>query len=177
MVNNPLFIGVTGPAPQPAAMQLNSTPRVNFDLMQRYIGKKVKLVCQVRAWPRCPFCIPPECQIRPAAAPLQLEKVDANRAVVKTADGGTVYVTMKQAPTFETQFVEFDGIVESPTTLTETYRTPFGNSFGEHSALLLCFTLSAWQNLPADAWLAHADMNNYNELCRISVIDFPEVFV
>ena len=53
---------------------------------------------------------------------------------------------MKQAPTFETQFVEFDGIVESPTTLTETERTPFGNIFGEHSALLLCYTLSAWQS-------------------------------
>lgn len=53
-----------------------------------------------------------------------------NRAHVVTSDGGRVTVALKTA-TFDSSFVEFEGIVDAPNQLREEARCEFGSSFGE----------------------------------------------
>ena len=53
-----------------------------------------------------------------------------NRAHVVTSDGGRVIVALKTA-TFDSSFVEFEGIVDAPNQLREEARCEFGSSFGE----------------------------------------------
>ena len=98
------------PEPQTSRSQLamdvsEPTPRVNFELMQRHMHKKVLLVGQI-------------------------EGIDNNVARVRAADGGTVQVMTKPGGIFNTQFVQFEGIVESPTQLAEVDHTSFGDSLG-----------------------------------------------
>ena len=81
------------------------TPRVNFDLMQKHMHKKVLLVGQI-------------------------EGIENNVARVRAADGGTVQVMTKPGGVFNTQFVQFEGIVESPTQLHELDHTSFGDTLG-----------------------------------------------
>ena len=84
-----------------------ATPRVNFELMQRHMHRKVLLVGQIEA-------------------------IDNNVARVRAADGGTVHVMTKPGGVFDTQFVQFEGIVESPTQLTEVDHTSFGSNLGNN---------------------------------------------
>jgi len=80
-------------------------PRVNFELMQNYIGKRVKLVGKV-------------------------EGVQGNVLRVKAADEGVVEVLLKGAAPADA-YVEIDGTVESPNTLREEAITGFGSNFGK----------------------------------------------
>ncbi len=82
------------------------TPRVNFELMQRHLHKKVLLVGQI-------------------------EGIENNVARLRAADGGTVQVMTKPGGQFNTQFVQFEGIVESPTQLHELDHSSFGDSLGK----------------------------------------------
>ncbi len=63
---------------------------------------------------------------------LQLDSLEPqmNRAHVVTSDGGRVIVALKTA-TFDSSFVEFEGIVDAPNQLREEARCEFGSSFGE----------------------------------------------
>ena len=81
------------------------TPRVNFELMQRHMHKKVLLVGQI-------------------------EGIESNVARVRAADGGTVQVMIKPGGVFDSAFVQFEGIVESPTQLSEVDHTGFGSDLG-----------------------------------------------
>ena len=85
-----------------------ATPRVNFELMQRHMHRKVLLVGQI-------------------------EGIENNVARVRAADGGTVQVMTKPGGVFDTQFVQFEGIVESPTQLTEVDHTSFGSTLGNNA--------------------------------------------
>jgi hypothetical protein len=83
------------------------TPRVNASQMGRFVGKRVKLVGQVAG-------------------------VNGSSLTLKAADEAMVEVQLKgTAPT--DQFVEFEGMVESPTVLREESQTSFGGNFGERS--------------------------------------------
>ena len=84
-----------------------ATPRVNFELMQRHMHRKVLLVGQI-------------------------EGIENNVARVRAADGGTVQVMTKPGGVFDSQFVQFEGIVESPTQLTEVDHTSFGSTLGNY---------------------------------------------
>ena len=84
-----------------------ATPRVNFELMQRHMHRKVLLVGQI-------------------------EGIENNVARVRAADGGTVQVMTKPGGVFDTQFVQFEGIVESPTQLSEVDHTSFGVNLGNN---------------------------------------------
>ena len=58
--------------------------------------------------------------------------VEGDKARVRAADGGMVYVELKDNNTiFDTPYVEFTGTVVSPSTIREEARTKFGASFGE----------------------------------------------
>ena len=63
---------------------------------------------------------------------LQLDSLEPqqNRAHVVTSDGGRVTVALKTA-TFDSSYVEFEGIVDAPNQLREEARCEFGSSFGE----------------------------------------------
>lgn len=97
--------------PLPLKMDVSeATPRVNFELMQRHMHRKVLLVGQI-------------------------EGIENNVARVRAADGGTVQVMTKPGGVFNTPFVQFEGIVESPTQLTEVDHTSFGDSLGNDDLL------------------------------------------
>lgn len=101
------------------------TPRVNFELMQRHMHKKVLLVGQI-------------------------EGIENNVARVRAADGGTVQVMTKPGGVFDTQFVQFEGIVESPTQLAEVDHTSFGGSLGDgpfHDELC-CIAMLSFHSAP-----------------------------
>lgn len=83
-----------------------AAPRVNFEQLQRFIGKRVRLMGQI-------------------------ERVEGNAAYVKAADGGVVTVVLKSSNSIgETPYVEIDGVVDSPTTVRELDHSNFGSSFG-----------------------------------------------
>ena len=84
------------------------TPRVNFDLMQRHMHKKVLLVGQI-------------------------ESRDNNVARLRAADGGIVQVMVQPGVMFESKFIQFEGIVESPTQLSALNHTNFGDNLGENA--------------------------------------------
>lgn len=87
-------------------------PRVNFELMGNYIGKRVKLVGKV-------------------------EGVQGGILRVKAADEGMVEVLLKGAVPADA-YVEVDGIVESPNTIREESIAGFGNSFGKKLYIAIC---------------------------------------
>ncbi|KAK9814149.1 hypothetical protein WJX72_001287 [[Myrmecia] bisecta] len=100
-------------------------PRVNFELLQRYIGKKVRLVGKVMG-------------------------LDGDLLTVKAADQGLVYVKVLPGAGHASEYVEIDGIVESPNTVQEQQHVEFGSNF---------------------------DLNSYNELCKLAHFDYPALFL
>lgn len=82
------------------------TPRVNYELMQRYVGRKVRLVCKV-------------------------EEFSGDTIKGTTCDGQTVFIRPKQGSNYDTAFVEIEGVVENGTTVQEEAYTTFGDSFGK----------------------------------------------
>jgi len=89
-------------------------PRVNFSLMEKYMGQHVLLVCK-------------------------LESLDPhqNRAHVLTSDGGKVIVALKTAAC-DTTYMEFEGIVDAPNQLREEARCEFGGNFDMATYDKLC---------------------------------------
>jgi Replication factor A protein 3 len=85
----------------------NPAPRVNFQLMNNYVGKRVTLVGKV-----------------------ENGAVENGILKVKTADEGMVDVLVTSMVP-QDMFVEIDGIVESANTIRENSITGFGNSFGK----------------------------------------------
>ena len=85
------------------------TPRVNYEIMQRYVGRKVRMVCKVEEW-------------------------SGDTLKASTCDGQTIFIKPKQGSQYDTAFVEIDGIVENNTTLQEESYTTFGDSFGTFSS-------------------------------------------
>ncbi|KAK9844656.1 hypothetical protein WJX74_005199 [Apatococcus lobatus] len=83
---------------------MDIAPRVNFELLQRYIERRVRLVGQ-------------------------LENLQGNVLKLKTSDNGTVNVLIKPGAGFDSPFIEVEGIVESPNTIRELDHTNFGSSF------------------------------------------------
>ena len=81
---------------------------------------------------------------RPARCPFhernarvgQVDSVEGRKAKVKAADGGHVYVELAGPPAFNTPFVEFQGVVTSPTSIREESRRDFGSNFGEISHII-----------------------------------------
>ena len=81
------------------------SPRVNGELMARFIGKKVLLVGKT-------------------------ESTDGATMTVRTPDDKTVVVQLAPgAPAPTTTFVEFEGMVDAEDRLTETSHVDFGNEF------------------------------------------------
>lgn len=97
------------------------TPRVNFDLMQRHMHKKVLLVGQI-------------------------ESRDNNVARLRAADGGIVQVMVQPGVMFDTKFIEFEGVVESPTQLSALNHSSFGDNLGMVSCVALSTSKSATPN-------------------------------
>ncbi|KAK9840780.1 hypothetical protein WJX81_004322 [Elliptochloris bilobata] len=79
-------------------------PRVNFSLLERFVGQRVCLVGRV-------------------------EDTASNFATVLAADGGKVKVKLSRPADFDSSFVEFIGTVDAPNQITEIDRTSFGNTF------------------------------------------------
>lgn len=79
----------------------NPTPRVNYELLQQHIGKRVKLVCKI-------------------------DRTEDNKLVVKAADGGTVFIIPSGKSNFDGQVIEVEGVVESPNSLREMEVCSFG---------------------------------------------------
>jgi len=81
------------------------SPRVNGELMSRFIGKKVLLVGRT-------------------------ESIDGASATVRTPDDKTVTVHLAPgSPAPATAFVEFEGIVDAADQLKETTHVDFGDDF------------------------------------------------
>lgn len=94
---------------------------------------------------------------------LQIESVEGNRANVLTADGGRVMVALKQAAV-DTQYVEFEGVVEAPNQLKETDRAYFGSNFGEG----LCWLMPELsQAACSDGCMLKFLKLNFATLCRV----------
>jgi hypothetical protein len=70
------------------------------------------------------------CHLSRPTTRVQIESASGMEARVKTADGGTVTVALAKPPAFQSDYVEFEGIVNTPTTFTEIDRATFGNKFG-----------------------------------------------
>eukprot|EP00894_Picocystis_sp_ML_P002822 jgi/Pico_ML_1/53339/g3903.t1 len=100
-------------------------PRVNFEYLPRFVGKKVRLVGQC-------------------------EGFDGGVAKVKAADGGIVLVKTKAGAPYETSFVEVEGLVDGPTSMTEAEHTPFGENF---------------------------DLEVYNEVCKLANTSQQSLFL
>lgn len=80
-------------------------PRVNGELMARFVGKKVLLVGKN-------------------------EGSDGSHVTLSTPDDKMVRVRLAPgSPAINTAFVEFEGMVESPDILAETLHVDFGNEF------------------------------------------------
>lgn len=60
--------------------------------------------------------------------------MEGNKANVVASDGGRVVISLKQTAV-DTQFVEFEGMVEAPNQLRETDRAYFGGSFGNSCSI------------------------------------------
>lgn len=60
--------------------------------------------------------------------------MEGRKAKVKAADGGHVDVELTGPSGFNTPFVQFQGVVTSPTSLREESRIDFGSNFGEATA-------------------------------------------
>ncbi|GLC40666.1 hypothetical protein PLESTB_000035000 [Pleodorina starrii] len=78
-------------------------PRVNFETMQRYHGKKVTLCCQI-------------------------SQIENGQVRVMTADKGEVTVVGGATP-YEGRFVEVLGTVANPNTIQEIEHTNLSDNF------------------------------------------------
>lgn len=81
------------------------TPRVNFETMQRFIGRTVLLACSV-------------------------SQIEGNRLQAKTSDGAVVSIVAGSSP-YEGQFIEVLGKVLDPNTLQELDHTNLGDNYSE----------------------------------------------
>ena len=79
-------------------------PRVNFELMSQYTGKRVRFVGKV-------------------------EQISENTMKVRSSDDSIVEVILSGAAP-DGPYVEIDGTVEGPNTIREDSSTSFGSSFG-----------------------------------------------
>eukprot|EP00959_Pyramimonas_sp_CCMP1952_P269801 5640655-Pyramimonas_sp.AAC.2 len=82
------------------------TARVNGAQLAQQVGKKVRFVCKT-------------------------ESVEGNLMRVLAADNMPVTVQLAGSGSYDTSFLEFEGIVENPSTVREIVHTNFGNAFGE----------------------------------------------
>lgn len=78
-------------------------PRVNFELMSQYTGKRVRFVGKV-------------------------EQISENTMKVRSSDDSIVEVILSGAAP-DGPYVEIDGTVEGPNTIREDSSTSFGSSF------------------------------------------------
>lgn len=83
----------------------DATPRVNFETMQRYHGKKVILCCQIN-------------------------QIDNGQVRVLTSDKGEVTVVGATSP-YEGRFAEIVGTVLSPNTVQEGEHTNLCDTFSK----------------------------------------------
>ncbi|EFN58755.1 hypothetical protein CHLNCDRAFT_140465 [Chlorella variabilis] len=100
-------------------------PRVNFALMGQHIGKRVTIVGRV-------------------------EGVEGSTLRLKTSDDGLVNVNLQGAAVPQCTFLEVEGVVASPNTLTGEASCSFGDNF---------------------------DLSNYNELCKLSNGPYRQLFM
>ncbi|KAK9805366.1 hypothetical protein WJX73_007296 [Symbiochloris irregularis] len=104
----------------------NAKPRVNFSQLRKFMGKKVLLVGEIQV-------------------------MQNNTVRMKAADGGMVTVELTKGPHFDGgEFWEFEGVVQSPTSVKEESRTSYGDRF---------------------------DLATYNEVCRLSCDKYTQVFL
>lgn len=82
-----------------------STPYVNGETMQNFIGKRVCLACQ-------------------------LESMNGERVNVKTSDGLDVTVRTTSGKEYGSSFVKVLGTVESPNSIVEEFHSNLGDSYG-----------------------------------------------
>lgn len=82
----------------------NPTPRVNFELMQRYINQRVLLVGEI-------------------------DSIENGRLIVKTSDKASVMVHASNMQPYDSPFVEILGTVVDSKTLREESHTNCGESF------------------------------------------------
>ena len=82
------------------------TARVNGAQLAQQIGKKVRFVCKT-------------------------ESVEGNLMRVIAADNMPVTVQLTGSGAYDTEYLEFEGIVENSSTVKELEHTNFGNKFGE----------------------------------------------
>mmetsp|Transcript_14346 Transcript_14346/g.19797 ORF Transcript_14346/g.19797 Transcript_14346/m.19797 type:complete len:108 (-) Transcript_14346:98-421(-) len=101
------------------------TPRVSGSMLSQNTGKKVLLVCKQ-------------------------ESVNGNLMRVQAADGVAVTVLLKAGGAYDTEFLEFEGIVDNANTITEINHSNWGDTF---------------------------DMASYNELCRLSNSEHRPLFI
>lgn len=79
--------------------------RVNGAYMRENVGRKVRLVCKQ-------------------------EGISGRTMTVLAADNARLTVNLAQGASYDTEYIEFEGVVDSDTVLTEHSHTNFGNSFG-----------------------------------------------
>lgn len=79
------------------------TPRVNFEMMQRFIGRTVLLACSV-------------------------SQIENGRLQAQTSDGAKVTIIAGSSP-YEGQFIEVLGKVVDPSTLQELDHTNLGENY------------------------------------------------
>ena len=131
------------------------TPRVNYDIMQRYVGRKVRLVFKVEEWAG--------------------DKVKGT-----TCDGQTVYIRPKQGSNYEAAYMEVEGIVENGSTVQEESYCSFGDNFGKFptssslgEARALCYRYECTRSNHH----TFEDMKNYDQLCKLSNGPVQELFL
>jgi hypothetical protein len=88
--------------------------RVNGAFMRENVGRKVRLVCKQ-------------------------EGISGRTMTVLAADNARLTVNLAEGASYDTEYIEFEGVVDSDTVLTEHSHTNFGNNFG---ARLLIITPS-----------------------------------
>ena len=82
------------------------TPRVNYKIMQMYVGRKVRVVCKV-------------------------EDFSGETIKATTSDKQTIFIKPKQGSQYDTAYVEIEGVVENNMTIQEDGFTTFGDDFGK----------------------------------------------
>ena len=103
----------------------------------------------------------------------QIQGLEGNVARVKAADGGMVAVELANGNSFDGQFYEFEGTVQTPVQMREDSRASFGSSF---SAPPLAAAAAAPSQGCRQLGCAPADMQMYNELVKISASTYSPLF-
>lgn len=88
------------------AMAQESTPRVNFESMQRFIGQRVIICCEI-------------------------ESTSDTQLLVKTSDDAKITVLSGFTSPYTSKFVEIHGTVVDPKTVQEEDHTNVGDGFGK----------------------------------------------